>query len=116
MNCLPARIPKPAKRASRWKSQTQLKFVRGFACSRCGSTANIEAAHVRLGSGAGMGQRPDDWRAVSLCHECHALQHRIGEVTFWKGRDVEALIRAFIQASPKRREIEQIMRDRENAA
>ena len=113
---LPARIPKPAKRASRWKSQTHLKFVRGFACSRCGSTANIEAAHVRLGSGAGIGQKPDDWRAVSLCggvEGCHALQHRIGEETFWAERDVEALIRAFIQASPKRREIEQIMKDRE---
>ena len=118
---LPARIPKPAKRASRWKSQTHLKFVRGFACSRCGSTANIEAAHVRIGSGAGIGQKPDDWRAVSLCGPngdnagCHATQHYLGEKTFWKGRDVEALIRAFIQASPKRREIEQIMRDRENA-
>jgi hypothetical protein len=63
-----------------------------------------------------MGQKPDDWRAVSLCggvEGCHARQHRVGEDTFWADRDVEALISAFIQASPKRREIEQIMRDRE---
>lgn len=70
-----------------------------------------EAAHVRLGSHCGMAQKPDDWRTVSLCRDCHAKQHT-GEATFWKGRDVEALIAAFIKASPKRREIEQVMRER----
>lgn len=84
---------------------------------------NIEAAHVRLGSGAGIGQKPDDWRTVSLCgyqapdnFGCHARQHKQGEETFWKGRDVEALISAFIKASPKRHEIEAIQRERANAA
>jgi hypothetical protein len=85
---------------------------------------NIEAAHVRLGSGAGIGQKPDDWRAVSLCagpHSnadgqlgCHNRQHIVGEETFWNGRDVEALIAAFIKASPKRAEIERVMKGREN--
>jgi hypothetical protein len=115
---LPQRIPKPAKRATRWKSPAHLKFVRGFACAACGSLVNIEAAHVRLGSGTGMGQKPDDWRCVSLCgglEGCHARQHREGEETFWAGRDVEALIAAFIKASPKRHEIEQTKREREDA-
>jgi hypothetical protein len=110
---LPPRIPKKAKRASRWRSQAHTKHVRGYACSNCGSTVAIEAAHVRLGSGAGIGQKPDDFRAVSLCHECHALQHRIGEETFWNGRDVEALINAFIHESPRRYEIEQVRRERD---
>jgi hypothetical protein len=74
--------------------------------------AGIEVAHVRMGSGAGVGQKPDDWRTVSLCKDCHALQHRMGERSFWDGRDVEALIRAFIYASPRRHEIEQAMRER----
>jgi hypothetical protein len=115
---LPNRIPRKPKRASRWRSQAHLAFVRSHACCRCGSTANIQAAHVRLGSGAGVGQRPDDWRAVSLCGSawgslgCHDYQHRMGEESFWKDRDVEALIAEFIKASPKRREIEQIRRER----
>jgi hypothetical protein len=87
--------------------------VRSHSCSNCGSTAAIEVAHVRLGSGAGVGQKPSDDRTVSLCRDCHALQHRIGEQTFWKDRDVEALIAAFCQASPRRHEIETMKRERE---
>lgn len=79
----------------------------------CGSMTNIEAAHVRNGSGAGMGQRPDDWNATSLCGECHRNQHTVGEETFWAGRDVGALVAAFIKASPRRREIEQAIKERE---
>ncbi len=79
----------------------------------------IEAAHVRMGSGAGMGQKPDDWRLVSLCVECHrsggaSAQHNQGERTFWKGVNVEALIAAFIAASPRRRQIEQAQQERRN--
>lgn len=64
-----------------------------------------------------MGQKPDDWRTVSLCKECHTLQHERGERSFWQAgmTDVEALIRAFIKASPKKAEIEQVMRERGNA-
>jgi hypothetical protein len=102
---LPRKIPKAQKRASRWRSQAHCNFVRSHACSVCGDTAAIEVAHVRVGSGAGVGQKPDDFRTVSLCRDCHSLQHRIGEKSFWDGRDVEALIRAFQYASPKRFEI-----------
>lgn len=119
---LPKRIPKPQKRASRWHSQAHLNFVRSHACSVCGSTTNIQAAHVRLGSGTGFGQKPDDWRTVSLCGwqdcgnpGCHTRQHREGEETFWGAcGDVEELIAEFIKASPKRREIEEIRSTRES--
>lgn len=109
---LPRRIPKEPKRASRWRSPAHCNHIRGFACSNCGTTAGIEVAHVRLGSRAGIGQKPDDFRAVSLCRVCHARQHTVGEETFWRGRDVEALIAAFVQASPKRRDIQQAMKER----
>lgn len=115
---LPARIPKPPKRYSRWRSQAHLKFVRGFACSVHGCDGRpIEVAHVRKGSGAGLGQKPDDWRAVSLCHHHHRAQHQRGESTFWQEiacRDPEKLIAEFIAASPKRAEIERVKREREN--
>lgn len=109
---LPPLLRKNPKRASRWRSQAHCRHVRSHACSACGATAGIEAAHVRTGSGAGMGQKPDDWRAVSLCWSCHDRQHAVGEETFWQGRDVEALIAAFIASSPRRREIEQAQRGR----
>jgi hypothetical protein len=112
---LPARVPKKPKRATRWRSQAHCNFVRSHGCCACGSTSGIEVAHVRNGSGAGVGQKPDDWRTVSLCRDCHALQHSIGEPRFWRGErvDPEALIAEFIKASPKRHEIEQIRRERE---
>lgn len=111
---LPPRIPKKAKRASRWRSQAHCNFVRSHACSVCHATAPIEVAHVRLGSGAGISQKPHDWRTVSLCRDCHTEQHTKGERTFWAGRDVEALIEAFCKASPKAREIAQAKRERVN--
>jgi len=110
---LPRKIPKSPKRSTRWRSQAHCNFIRSHACSVCDSITAIEVAHVRLGSGAGIGQKPDDWHAVSLCRECHRLQHERGEVTFWRGRDVDALIEAFCKASPKAHEIRQAKRERE---
>lgn len=107
----PRKIPKPAKRSSRFKSQAHLAHVRSHECSFCGASAPIEAAHVRLGSGAGMGQKPDDFRAVSLCRDCHAAQHSVGEGTFWEDRDPEALIDFFVRTSPRRAQIEQHIRE-----
>lgn len=105
---LPPRLSKKPKRSTRWRSQAHLNFVRGFACAIADCDGKpIEAAHVRMGSGAGIGQKPDDWRVVSLCREHHAEQHRVGEQTFWAGFDVEALIDAFCKASPKAREIKE---------
>ena len=97
---LPPRLPKREKRDARWRSQRHRNFVRGHACTVCHATAPIEVAHVRIGSGAGMGQKPDDFRCVSLCKVCHQRQHERGERTFWQGRDVEAVIDAFNRASP----------------
>jgi hypothetical protein len=110
---LPPRTPKKTKTDSRWRSPAHLAFVRSHQCSVDGCPAMpIEAAHVRFGSGAGMGQKPDDWRAVSLCRDHHTRQHEVGERTFWAGVDVEALIDAFATASPKAQEIRRIRLER----
>lgn len=127
---LPRRIPKAPKRASRWRSQAHCSFIRGFACAMCESTTNIEVAHVRRGSGAGVGQKPDDFYTVPLCagpHSnadgqlgCHNRQHIIGEGTFWKQYEdrhcqtVEQLIDELCRESPKSREIAAIKFEREN--
>jgi len=103
------KIPKKAKRASRWRSQAHLSHVRSHACVACDCDVRtmIEAAHVRIGSGTGMGQKPDDWRAVPLCKVCHAQQHEIGERTFWDrlALDPETVIVELIKGSPRRTEI-----------
>lgn len=112
---LPPRIPKKPKHESRWRSQAHCNFVRSHACSVCFSTAAIEVAHVRMGSGAGIGQKPDDWRTVSLCHDCHSRQHQVGEPTFWHGADIGGLIDAFCAAIPKAYEIRRIRRERGHA-
>jgi len=110
---LPPRLPKPAKRASRWRSPAHCNFVRSHACCACGSTAGIEVAHVRIGSGAGMGQKPDDWSTVSLCGDCHRQQHT-GERTFWQivGAEPQMLAAEFAAASPKATEIRRVKMER----
>ena len=111
------KLPKKAKRETRFRSQRHLSHVRGHACVVCDASAPIEAAHVRLGSGAGMGQKPDDWNAVALCggpDGCHTRQHTVGEQTFWAGRDVRAIIEEFINTSPVRREIRAAQKERDN--
>lgn len=109
---LPKRIPKPAKRESRWRSPAHCNFVRSHACSVCGSTAAIEVAHIRLGTGTGMAQKPDDWNTVSLCKECHASQHHVGERTFWEAAKIDpiALAAEFAAASPKAADIASVKR------
>lgn len=100
------KLPKAPKRSSRFRSQRHLNHVRSHACVVCDASAPIEVAHVRLGSGAGMGEKPHDYLTVSLCKDCHAKQHQTGERTFWQGRDVQAIMGEFIRTSPARREIE----------
>lgn len=123
---LPNRIPKKAKRDTRWRSPAHLRFVRSFHCAIPGCQGMpIEAAHVRLGSGAGIGQKPDDFRAVPLCggpEGHHARQHRQGEETFWRayaaasGQSVEQLITELCGASPKAMEIRRIKQERDNGS
>lgn len=112
---LPRRIPKPTKRASRWRSQAHCNFVRSHECcvQGCGGRP-IEVAHVRNGSGAGIAQKPDDWNTISLCRDHHSEQHRIGEVTFGMRHKIDphALAEAFAKASPKAAEIARIKRER----
>ena len=112
---LPPRKPQKPKRSKRWRSQAHLNWIRGFQCAMHGFSTKCdgatEAAHVRIGSGAGMGQKPDDWRAVPLCKNCHQQQHQTGEHTFWRtyqdatGLTVEILIAALCRRSPKAAEI-----------
>ena len=83
--------PKPDLR----KRIRHLTFVRQLPCVVCGRVAPSEAAHVRSGSDGGAGLKPSDRFTVSLCSDCHALQHQFGELTFWSTVRIDPLNVAF---------------------
>jgi hypothetical protein len=102
---LPARIKRQSGKADEGKrSPAHRTWVRGHACSACGSTVAIEAAHVRNGTDGGTGIKPSDRWVISLCRDCHGEQHRIGEPSFQARHqiDMKAMAEAFFRASPHR--------------
>lgn len=106
---LPARIIRNSKRADvQRRSPAHRAWVRGFACCACGSTAAIECAHVRSGTDGGTGIKPSDVWCISLCRDCHARQHVVGEPAFEREHriDMKALAREFLAKSPHRGKLE----------
>jgi hypothetical protein len=53
---------------------------------------NIVAHHVRMGAGAGMGQKPSDFWAVPLTSDEHHDLHSNGEAGFWAKHDKDPRI------------------------
>jgi|SRR5215831_21251307 len=90
-----ARIPRtmaPGTRKPEVRRRWQhLAFVRQLPCVVCGKAPPSEAAHVRSGSDGGAGMKPADRYCVSLCNDCHALQHQFGELTFWSTVRIDPL-------------------------
>jgi hypothetical protein len=113
---LPRRIPKERPRSERWRSTAHCNFVRGHECCVPGCAGRpIEVAHIRSGTDAGMGRKPSDYWTVSLCRDCHATQHRVGEGTFWRAVakvDPKALAAEFCAASPRAAQIRQAKQER----
>jgi 5-methylcytosine-specific restriction endonuclease McrA len=106
---LPPRIIRKSDKADRGKrSPAHRNWVRGHACSACGSTAAIECAHVRTGTDGALGMKPSDKWCISLCSDCHKRQHQWGEGTFERtnGLDMKELAQAFFKASPHRAKLE----------
>ena len=110
---LPQRIKTKSEKAHLGKrSPAHRAWIRGFACSACGSTTAIECAHVRRASNAGMGIKPSDAFTVSLCGDCHRASHN-GEQSFEAeaGVDLMALARRFYFALPHRAKMENPFHD-----
>jgi hypothetical protein len=96
-------LPKRPSRNSGRAKETRVclghrKYVRGFARSSCGQLPGdpynpIEAAHVRLETGGGIGLLPSDRWIVSPCLNCHRKrpdsQHSRRERTFWRKLGIE---------------------------
>jgi hypothetical protein len=82
------------QRQPREHDERHLKFVRGQVCCICGSTRDVEAAHLKLRlpeigkvDAPGMQMKEHDRWVTPLCHYHHQsgilAQHRIGEQRFW---------------------------------
>lgn len=106
---LPRRISRKSDKAEKGRrSPAHRAWVRGHACSVCGTETAIECAHVREGTDGGMGIKPSDRWTISLCKDHHAEQHSIGEGPFERrhGINMKALASEFFRNSPHRFKLE----------
>ena len=106
---LPQKIRTNSKRADeRRRSPAHRAWVRLHACSACGSHSGIECAHVRSGTDGGTGIKPSDRWCISLCRDCHGLQHAIGEARFETAFhiDMKKIAEAFFAKSPHQQKLE----------
>lgn len=80
------------------RSKLYLDYIRSRPCCVTGKQTSVEAAHVRICSGAGTGQKPSDFWTLPLDSAEHRRQHDIGERSFWaeKRRDPHHLIQAYL--------------------
>lgn len=109
MTFLPARIKHKSDKAEKGRrSPAHRAWIRGFACSACGSTTAIECAHARVGTDGGTGIKPSDKWCLSLCKDCHTRQHQIGEPAFEAEHKINMreLAEAFFKASPHKHRLE----------
>ena len=94
-----ARIPRtvaPGEPKAQVRRRSQhLAFIRQLPCVVCGTAPPSEAAHVRSGADGGAGMKPAGRYCISLCSDCHALQHQFGEQTFWSTVRIDPLNVAF---------------------
>ena len=92
----PARIPKTMPQHRRKPNPryaaAHLDFVRSIGiCIACGAEGRCQAMHVRNKTDGGAGLKPSDKFSLPGCAECHARQHRQGELTFWSGLGIDPL-------------------------
>jgi hypothetical protein len=81
------------QRQPRQRDEMHLRYVRAQPCCVCGSTRNVEAAHLKLRKPEigkdmpGMSEKADDRFTTPLCHYHHQSsilsQHKVGEKVFW---------------------------------
>jgi hypothetical protein len=81
------------QRTPRVRDQQHIDYVNKLPCCVCGSTRDVEAAHLKLRlreidkEPPGMQQKADDRWVTPLCNYHHQsgimAQHRVGEQRFW---------------------------------
>jgi hypothetical protein len=87
-------IEAPMRRRDRPRAIVHLRFIQDLSCLTCGRRPPSQAAHVRTGTDGAMATKPSDRFTVPLCADCHARQHRCGELTFWSTLGIDPVDRA----------------------
>lgn len=80
------------------------KHVRNHICECCGTSRDIQCAHLSWKTGGGMSLRSHDAWSFPACRKCHLdHQHQIGEPAFWRslGKDPWAVCFKFAVTSPE---------------
>ena len=78
------------------RNAKQLKNVREYPCSTCGTDQDVQAHHLTHIRPNGMSMKSDDNLTVPLCPMCHYHLHHYGERRFWNERNLEPSIYAAI--------------------
>ena len=105
----PRRLPKSKTQRRQLSCPAHRSWVRKHACSVRGCLGTpIEAAHVRIGTHAGVGRKPSDRWVISLCVFHHREQHEVGERSFARKHsiDLTSLAEEFARRSPHRSKLE----------
>jgi hypothetical protein len=92
------------RRQNQNRNPEHLAWIRSLQCAirGCSCRDGSQAAHVRVGTGGGMGLKPPDRYTVPLCHEHHREQHQVGHRAFDEkhGIDLRALAEELAALSP----------------
>ena len=94
------------KDTGRLRSAKHLAWIRRQPCilahERLGDEGQVQAAHVRTGTDAGLSAKPSDCWVVPLCFTHHQIQHQIGEAELERRCkiDLKALALSFAKRSP----------------
>lgn len=74
-----------------YRSPRYMEFIRSLPCVVTGMEngyTDIVAHHVRMGAGAGVGQKPSDYWCLPLDAKEHTKLHQVGEARYWQGHGV----------------------------
>lgn len=86
------------QREPRRESPAHLAFIRQQPCCVCGTTVNVQAAHIRMPKvgdkrPTGMGEKSHDRWTVPLCGWDHTdgpkAQHKMSERAFWQMHGID---------------------------
>jgi ribosomal protein L31 len=97
-------VPRPAIPS---RSPKYLDFVRSHPCAYCKVVKPIEAHH--WAPHRGMSTKPDDYRAIPLCSDCHTHYHQHGSLKnldprttreFFQQRQIDLLVEWISRGKP----------------
>jgi len=92
---IPRAVPRGKRKPGLRLRPKHLEFIRQLPCVVCGKRNDfgspVQAAHIRCGTDGGTAIKPSDRYTVPLCEQCHAKQHRVGELTFWSTLRIDPL-------------------------